>query len=123
MKNDKEKFKMEFKRRIYQWILRLIKFIDTLPKDTGSRIIASQLVDRGTGIGSNYIEAQAGSSRKDFINYLHISLKCANESKFWLFILRDTKKTNQKEVECLIKELEEIANILGASLLTVKGKR
>jgi len=123
MKNDKEKFKTEFKKRIYQWILRLIKFIDTLPRDTSSRIIASQLVDSGTGVGSNYIEAQAGSSRRDFTNYLHISLKCANESKFWLAILRDIRKGDVKEIEWLMKEIIEIANILGASLLTIKGKR
>ena len=123
MKNEKEKFKTEFKKRIYYWILRLIKFTDTLPKDISSKIIASQLIDSGTGVGSNYIEAQAGSSKKDFANYLHISLKCANESKFWLAILQDLQKGDQKEIDWLIKEMMEIANILGASLLTVKGRR
>jgi four helix bundle protein len=123
VKNEKEKFKTEFKKRIYYWILRLIKFTDTLPKDISSKIIASQLIDSGTGVGSNYIEAQAGSSKKDFANYLHISLKCANESKFWLAILQDLQKGDQKEIDWLIKEMMEIANILGASLLTVKGRR
>jgi len=123
MKNDKEKFKTEFKKRIYNWILRLIKFIDTLPKNTSSKIIARQLIDSGTGVGSNYVEAQAGSSRRDFTNYLHIALKCANESKFWLAVLRDTGKGDQKEIEWLLGEISEISNIFGASLLTVKGKR
>lgn len=123
MQNDKEKFKTEFKQRIYRRFIRLIKFVDTLPKDTSSRIIASQLIDSGTGIGSNYIEAQAGSSKKDFTNYLHISLKCANESKFWLAILRDINKGDRAEIDWLLKELVEIANILAASLLTVKGRK
>ena len=57
MKNDKEKFKKEFKKRIYCFILRLIKFVDKLPKDTSSRIIASQLLRSGMSIGANYIEA------------------------------------------------------------------
>jgi len=123
MKNEKEKFKSEFRKRVYNWILRLIKFTDTLPKDISSRIIASQLIDSGTGVGSNYIEAQAGSSKKDFTNFLHISLKCANESKFWLIILRDLQRGDQKELEWLLQEVTEIADILAASLLTVKGKR
>jgi len=123
MKNEKEKFKSEFKKRIYNWILRLIKFTDTLPKDMSSRIIASQLIDSGTGVGSNYVEAQAGSSKKDFTNYLHISLKCANESKFWLAILQNLQKGEQREIDWLLQEIAEIANILGASLLTVKGRR
>ena len=32
MKNNKEKFKNELKRRIYQWVLELVKYIDSLPK-------------------------------------------------------------------------------------------
>ena len=41
MKNDKEKFKREFKARIYNFILKLIKFVDKLPKDTSSQIIVT----------------------------------------------------------------------------------
>ncbi len=122
MKNDKEKFKKEFKARIYHFILRLVKFIDKLPKDTSSQIFARQILRSGTSIGANYIEAQASSSKKDFINFFHHSLKSANETKFWLAILRDTGKSDRNEAEELIKELIEIANILGASIITLKGK-
>lgn len=123
MQNDKEKFKIEFKRRIYHWVLRLIKFIDTLSKDTSSRIIAEQLVDSGTSVGANYVEAQSGSSKKDFTNFIHISLKSANESKFWLAVLGDSKKGDLKEIDILLQEIKEIANILASSLLTLKGKK
>ena len=123
MKNDKEKFKKEFKSRIYKFILRLVKFIDKLPKDTSSQIFARQILRSGTSIGANYIEAQAASSKKDFTNFFHYSLKSANESKFWLAILRDTGKGDSKEAEALLQELTEIANIIGASILTLKNKR
>ena len=79
---NKEKLKAEIKKRIYNWILKLIKFINSLPKNTSSQIIAKQLLRSGTSIGANYIEAQAASSKKDFINFIHHSLKSANESKF-----------------------------------------
>jgi len=123
MKNDKEKFKKEFKARIYYFILRLVRFIDKLPKDTSSQIFAKQLLRSGSSIGANYIEAQASSSKKDFINFFHHSLKSANESKFWLAILKDTGKGNKQETDELLKELSEIANILGSSILTLKGKK
>ena len=123
MQNEKAKFKTELKARIYRWILKLVKFIDSLPKDSSSQIITQQLLRSGTSTGANYIEAQAASSRKDFINFLHHSLKSANESKFWLAILRDTKKANQKETNDLLKELDEISRILGSSILTAKGKK
>ena len=123
MKNDKEKFKTELKHRIYIWILRLIKFLDSLPKDTISQRIVDQLFRSGGSIGANYIEAQASSSRKDFVNFLHHSLKSANESKFWLAVLKDTKRGDRQEIERLLNELIEIAKILGASILTAKGRK
>jgi len=123
MKNDKEKFKKEFKKRIYYFILKLIELIDRLPKDTSSQIFARQLLKSGTSIGANYIEAQAASSKRDFTNFFHHSLKSANESKFWLAILRDSGKGGKKETEELLKELIEIANILASSILTLKGKK
>lgn len=122
MKNDKEKFKKEFKARIYHFILRLVKFADNLSKDTSSQIFAKQIIRSGTSIGANYIEAQASSSKKDFINFFHHSLKSANETKFWLAILKDTGKSDKKETEELLKELIEISNILGASIITLKNK-
>lgn len=88
-----------------------------------NRILISQIVRSVTSIGANYIEAQAASSKKDFINFIHHSLKSANETKFWLAILRDTNKLERVIANDLLNELQEIANILGASLLTLKGKR
>lgn len=123
MQNDKEKFKTELKRRIYNWVLRLIKFVDKLLKDSSTHIMARQLMRSGSSIGANYIEAQAGSSKKDFVNFLQYALKSANESKFWLALLRDSGKADKKEANDLLDELIEIANILGSSVLTVKGKK
>ena len=122
MQNDREKFKKEFKTRVYRFILRLVKFIDKLPKDTSSQIFAKQILRSGTSIGANYIEAQDSSSKKDFTNFFHHSLKSANETKFWLAILRDTGKCEENEAETLLAELTEIANILGSSILTLKGR-
>jgi len=123
MVDGKEKLKIEIKTRIYNWILKLIRILKTLPTDPCTKIIIEQLLRSGTSVGANYIEAQAASSRRDFINFIHHSLKSANESKFWLAILRDTNEPKKVEINKLLDELKEIANILGASLLTLKGKR
>lgn len=123
MQNDKEKFKNEFKKRLYTFILRLIKFLDTLPKDTITQIIVKQLMRSGTSILANYIEARSSSSRKDFTNFFNYALKSANESKVWLAILRDTNGASREEIEWLLKELEEINNILAASILKLKDKK
>lgn len=92
MENDSVKFKNEFKKRLYNWVLRLIKFIDKLPKDSVCAVMGKQLLRSGTSALANYIEANSASSRKDFINFFTYALKSANESKVWLALLRDTNK-------------------------------
>lgn len=123
MQNDKVKFKIEFKRRLYSFILKLIEVIENLPKDRVCYILGDQLLRSSTSILGNYIEGQAASSKKDFIKYFEISLKSANESKVWLAILRDRNKIPRDNSEWFINELNEISNIFGSSILTLKGKR
>lgn len=122
MENDNAKFKNEFKKRLYAWVLRLIKFIDKLPKDSVCNVLGKQLLRSGTSILANCIEANSASSKKDFINFFTHSLKSANESKVWLVLLRDTNKGDKEEIKWLLKELIEIANILASSIITLKGK-
>jgi four helix bundle protein len=123
MQNDKAKFKDEFKKRLYNFVLKLIEFLDKLPKDNISRRIGDQLLRSGTGIIGNYIEGQAASSRKDFTNFFNTSLKCANESKLWFALLRDSKRAKPEEVVWFLNELTEIANIFASSIFTLKGKK
>jgi four helix bundle protein len=123
MENDKSKFKNEFKKRLYTFVLRLIKFIDKLPKNSVSDVMGRQLLRSGTSILANYIEANSASSRKDFINFFTHSLKSANESKVWICLLKDTGRGEKQESEYLLKELTEVANIIASSIITLKGKK
>lgn len=124
MQNNNLKFKMDLKKRAYIYALSVIRFIDILDKrDFSVQVISKQLLRSATGIGANIIEAQAGSTKRDFTNFFSYALKSANESKFWLGLLRDAKKANKNEVDKLLKETIEIANILGSSILTLKGKK
>jgi len=111
MQNDNAKFKKEFKRRLYDFALRLIEFLDKLPNDNVSRRLGDQLLRSGTSIVANYVEGQPASSKKDFTNFFNISLKSANESKLWLALLRDSNRARPEEVVWFLNELKEIANI------------
>jgi len=104
--------------------LEIISFTDALPKnDFSGQIITKQLIRSVTSIGANIIEAQAGSTKKDFTNFFSYALKSANESKFWLGLLRDSGKTNKDRTNKLLQETTEISNILASSILTLKGKK
>ena len=125
MENERSKFKKEFKKRLYTFVLRLIELLDTLSKDNVSKRIGDQLLRSGIPIliGRNYVEGQSASSKKDFINYFNTSLKSTNESKLWFALLRDSRRARAEEVTWFLEELEEIGNIFASSILTLKGKK
>ncbi len=123
MQNEKEKFKESFKRRLYTFVLKLIDFLDKLPKDNVSNRLSDQLLRSGTSILANYIEGQAASSKKEFTNYFQISLKSCNESKVWFALLRDSNRSKPEIVKWFLDELHELSNILASNVLTLKGKR
>ena len=103
MQNNSEKPKIELKQRAYLYALAVMKFLDALnKKDFSVRIIANQLLRSATSVGANIIEAQAGSTKKDFTNFFNHALKSANESKFWLGLMRDSGKADKDTVNRLL---------------------
>lgn len=124
MQSDRLKFKIDFKKRLYQFALDLIKFINSLPQNNqSSKIIGNQLLRSGTSITANYIESSAANSRRDFILFFTHALKSANESKFWLALLRDSGISDKTKIDPLLQEVNEIANVLASSILTLKGRK
>lgn len=115
--------KNEFYVRIYKYGLAIVKLVERLPKDSTSAILGKQLLRSGTSVSANIIEAKAASSKKDYINFYHYALKSANESKLWVSYLRDSNRITQEAGEKILKETNEIANILAASIITMKNKK
>jgi four helix bundle protein len=118
-----EKYKISLKDRAYSYSIKMINFIGTLPRDMAIAMIANQLLRSATSIGANIIEAKASSSKRDFTNFFSHSLKSANESEYWLGLLKDAKRIKSPDLEDLLRETKELASILGSSILTLKGKR
>ncbi len=123
MQNNKLKFKDGFKLRVYRFALDTIAFVERLPKGQASRIISDQLLRSATSVGANVVEAQGASSRKDYTNFFSYALKSANETKFWLGLLRDSGKAERDASDKLLREVTEIANILATSILTLKSRK
>ncbi len=93
MQNDNVKFKNEFRKRLYRWVMCLIRFIDALSKDSICDVLDKQSLRSGTSILANYIEANSASSRKDFINFflMNFALKSARvKNNFTIFLCHFT---------------------------------
>lgn len=123
MQKEENQRKNEFRKRLYAWTLRLVKFIESVPRGMISEVLGKQLLRSGTSVLANHTEAYAASSKRDFINFFSHALKSANESKIWLALLRDTDRGEKSELNWPLQELTEIANILASSILTMRKRR
>src|SRR3972149_1291635 len=112
--------KFDIKERSYLFALRIIKLTESLSNDQASRIISDQPLRSAKSIGANIIEGQSASSRRDFTNFLNHALKSANETKFWLALLRDSRKVYKEAINPLLEDVSQLANILAASIITLK---
>ncbi len=121
--NDKEKFKKEFIRRLINLSIWAVRFADDLKQEKISYCIVDQFVDAITSIGANTVEAKSSHSVRDYIKFFEIALKSANETKYWLLVIKEITKENKDEAENILKETIEIANILAKSVMTLKGKK
>jgi len=122
MQNCNSKGKSDLKIKSYKFSLDIIKLTDDLPNKRSAWVIQDQLIRSVTSIGANLIEARASSSRLEFKKFFEISLKSANETKYWLCLLRDTKLSDKIKIEKLLEEVTQLANMIAKSVMKLKGK-
>ena len=83
-------------------------------------VMSKQMYRSGTSIGANLHEGLQAQSRPDFVSKLSIALKEANETSYWLVILRRTNYLSEVQYVSLKTDLDEIIRILIASIKTTK---
>lgn len=76
---------------------RIVRLNHYLKNEKKEYDMSRQLLRCGTSIGANISEAQQAQSRADFISKLNIALKEAQETDYWLPLLRATDYLNNKE--------------------------
>ncbi|MFZ5982312.1 MAG: four helix bundle protein [Patescibacteria group bacterium] len=123
MQNYNSKFKTDLKYRCYKFGLDIISLTDKLPSKRSAWIISDQIIRSSTSIGANLVEASASSSRLEFKKFHEIALKSANETKYWLCMLRDTSLIKNGSITTLLREAEEISKMLASGILRLKNKK
>ena len=109
-------------KRTFNFGISCLKFLRKLESNPENNLIRFQLGKSCTSIGANYEESQAGSSKADFTNKVKIALREARETTYWLRILKELNDNNDESLELLIKEGQELKNILGAIVVKSNNK-
>ena len=95
----------------YQFGVRIVKFHKYL-NDKQIYVLSKQLLRCGTSIGANVHESIHAQSKADFISKMNIALKEADETDYWLRLLKDSDIINQKEFDSLEKDVRQIIGTL-----------
>ena len=106
------------RHRCYYFSKAILLFVKDCKYDKVYNSLFDQLIRSATSIGANVVEGKSGSSRKDWKNFFVIALKSANETKYWLCLIRDTMEIDKLKIQELIKEADEISNIIAAILIS-----
>ena len=89
----------------------VIVLAKSIKLDSINRPLISQIIRSATSIGANYMEANGGSSKKDFRNKIHICKKEAQETQHWLRMLNTAVPERKEELRVLWKECHELVLI------------
>ena len=122
MQNYNSKSKSDLRQRCYQFSLNILALLDTLPNKRSSWVIGDQLLRSATSIGANLIEGRASASRLEFKKFYEIALKSANETQYWLSLLRDAKIIEARLVEPLLAETIELSKMLATGVIRLKQR-
>lgn len=86
-----------------------------------NRHVSLQLFRSSTAIGANYEEARGAESRADFAHKVKLSLKEARETSYWLQFIIKSEIDKSTEVAELLKESQQICDILAKSVKTLQN--
>jgi len=112
--------KKDFAKRTMRFGLRVIRLVESLPKSQTAHVIGNQLLRAGTSVGANYRSACRAKSKPAFISKLGDVLEEADESGFWVELLVDSGKVDQRTAAQLLTEANELVAIAISSINTAK---
>ena len=112
----------EMKLRTKKFSLTIIDLAEKLPTTYIVKVIANQIVRSGTSVGANYRAVCRARSDKEFVAKMNIVLEEADETLFWLEIIKEKDWSDKSELEMILKEGNELTAIFVSSLKTVNSR-
>jgi len=106
----------------FAFALKIVRQCEFLQQERKEFVLSKQLLRSGTAIGALLAEGKYAQSRMDFINKLSISLKEANETKYWLRLLKETGYLQEETAINLLSDIEAIIRMLASSVKTSKER-
>jgi len=105
----------------YAFALRIIKLYKYLINEEKEFVLSKQILRSGTSIGALIRESEHAQSKKDFINKMSIALKEANETEYWLMLLKDSDYISEISFSSIHNNCVEVLKLLISIVKTSKN--
>lgn len=108
------------KNKSFAFAIRIVNLNKYLRTSKNEYTLSKQLLRSGTAIGALVREAEQAESKADFIHKFAIALKEANETEYWILLLRETEYLSPKESDSILNDLTELLKLLTSIIKTTK---
>lgn len=105
-----------------KFAVRIVKFYQYLCDEKKEYVLSKQVLRSGTSIGANVRESRNAQSDADFVSKLHIALKEADETQYWLELLQMSDIISDEQFNSLNNDVSELVALLVSIVKTMKNK-
>ncbi len=108
------------KEKSFSLSTKIIHICRYLKGKKNSNPLTTQLFRSGTSVGALIREAEFAQSKPDFINKMSVALKEANETDYWLNVLKESGDIDHEMFASVNNLSKEIIRLLVATVKTAK---
>jgi len=111
----------ELRDRTKAFALRVIGMSNSLPRTRSGNVIGNQILRSATGMAANYRAAGRSRSKAEFVAKIGVVIEEADETVFWLEMLRDSGIVKPTKLDSMLDEANQLLAIFTASRRTAKS--
>lgn len=108
------------KIKSFKLAIRIVKLYQYLGNDKREFVLSKQVLRSGTSVGAMVREAEHAESKTDFKHKMAIAQKEANETLYWLELLKETDYLTKEQFQTIYDDTVEIIKLLTSIIKTTK---
>lgn len=114
---------LKFWQNAYKVTLSVVKLTEKLPRDRVSYILVRQVIRSSASVGANIAEGFGRFKGKEYARFIQVSLGSANETDYWLHLLKEIYPRFSMEINDIIMKNEETIKMLVVTLQSLEKKK
>ena len=102
--------------------LFVVKLVKKLPKERSAWVIIDQIIRSSFSVGANIAEGFGRYKGKEYPRFVSVALGSANETQYWLELLRDIYPGFGPDIEVILLKNLETIKMLTATLRSLRQR-